>query len=82
MKRNLFGEMKIQPGDDLCALWSEEYDVPVEDQEFDVLDIAEDENFGWGCTLQDSDGNEAELHDFSSKDALMKYLEENGVEVE
>lgn len=82
MKRNLFGEIKIQPGEDLAAVWSEEYGVPVEEQEFDVLGIAEDENFGWGCTLQDSEGNEAEVHDFSSQESLLKYLLENGLEVE
>lgn len=75
MKRNPFGDMKIQPADDLELLWQEEFsgeDKP----ELTAFAIANDTDagMGWTASIEDTDGNESELHDFESEDQLREYL--------
>lgn len=81
MKRNMFGDMKIQPGDDIQALWNDEFGTtePV----ITAFDIGDDTDagLGWTASLTDDDLNESEVHDFESEAALRAFLAEQGVEI-
>lgn len=82
MKRNFFGEMRIQPDDDLYACWNDEF-AP-EDPSIPIYarDVDWDNEFGWCCNLNDDDGNESECHDFDSEEALRLFLTESGVRID
>lgn len=82
MKRNFFGEMRIQPGDDLVALWNDEFlsDDPV--GTICATDIEYDAEFGWSCRLNDDEGNESECHEFDSEDDLREFLTQQGAEID
>ena len=82
MKRNFFGDMRLQPGDDLYACWNDEFGP--EDPAIPVYarEITEEPEFGWTCSLNDDDGNESEVHDFGSKDELVAWLLEQTVKIE
>lgn len=83
MKRSSFGEIRIQPGDDLYATWIEEFNPDdLAAVSITARSVEEDPNFGWTCSLMDNDGNEAECHDFQSEEALRTFLTEQGVEIE
>lgn len=82
MKRNFFGEMRIQPDDDLTACWMDEFGP--EDPEIQIYarDLSQDDEFGWTASLNDDDGNESECHDFDSEEALRKFLTDQGVKID
>lgn len=81
MKRNMFNEMKIQPGDDIQALWNDEFGTT--DPNIVARDLEDDSesDMGWTCSLRDDDYNESECHDFESEQALRDFLAQQGVEI-
>lgn len=83
MKRNFFGGPIIQPGDDIAAVFSDQHDTDLETQlTARFLEEDTDAGMGWTCTVSDEDGNEVEIHDFPSKDELITFLTDQGVDVE
>jgi hypothetical protein len=80
MKRNAFGEPILQPGDDIGAAFSENFDTDI-DQTLTAFDVEEDEDFGWSATIRDEDFNEIQVHDFSSEEELRDYLSAARVEI-
>lgn len=74
MKRNPFGEMKIQPGDDLTIQWADEFGTEEEPQ-FTAYAISDDSEIGmgWTASIEDQEGNESELHDFATEEDLREY---------
>lgn len=83
MKHNAFGGMKIQPGDDLAVCWSDEFGTE-DDPQLTAYALADDNaaGMGWTASIEDQDGNEAELHDFASEEALREYLTSWKVEID
>lgn len=81
MKRNHFGELRFTPGDDLMALWNDEFTPEEVQPNIYARDLDLDSNFGWTCSLNDDDGNESECHDFESEDDLRRFLDYQGVSI-
>ena len=81
MKRNFFGEMRLQPDDDLYASWNDEFTPEDPQIPIHARNLEEDDEFGWTCSLNDDDGNESECHDFDSQEALVEYLTRQGVSI-
>ena len=80
MKRSYFGEMRIEPGDDLYALWNEEFQ-PEDPARVRIRyrDVEQDSEFGWTCSLSDDDsGEESECHGFDSEAQLLEFLHSQG----
>jgi hypothetical protein len=80
MKKNAFGEPILQPGDDIGAAFSENFDTDI-DATLTAWDIEEDESFGWSAIIRDEELNEMQVHDFSSEDELRDYLRDARVEI-
>lgn len=81
MKKNFFGEDILQPGDDIGALFTEQFDTDPEDT-LTAVDLDNDGTFGWSCTIRDEDLNEVQAHDFESEAALREWLTRQGVEID
>lgn len=85
MKRNMFGEVIIQPGDDPTALWHDVH-APEEDPRLEAFDINNEDAYtlGWTCTLRNADNwdQEMQVHDFPTREALVSFLESHCVEIE
>lgn len=81
MKKNFFGEDILQPGDDIGALFNEQFDTDPDDT-LTATDIEKDDTFGWSCTIRDEALNEVQAHDFDSEAALRAWLTRQGVETD
>lgn len=81
MKRNFFGEPVAQPGDDIHAMFNDQF-YSEESPELTARFIEDDEVCGWSCVVSDPDGNEMQVHDFESEEELRNYLTEHSVEIE
>jgi hypothetical protein len=83
MKRNMMGEARIQPGDDLFAIWMDEFGPEDPDQvRITARDLSHEDPFAWTCSLSDDEGNESECHDFETEADLRDFLTQQGVEIE
>lgn len=81
MKTNTFGESILQPGDDIWATFMEAHDTEPGDSLIARF-IEHDPEFGWACTIADSEGNEVQAHDFESREALVAWLRVANVEID
>jgi hypothetical protein len=81
MKTNFFGEKILQPGDDIGALFAEQFDAEPEDT-LTASDIEHEPDLGWTCLIRDEGLNEAQAHDFETEAALREWLTKQGVEID
>lgn len=81
MKTNAFGDVVIQPGDDLLAIWNDTHMLDEEPQ-LTARFIEHEPHIGWSASISDENGIEMEIHDFDSREALVAFLKEQGVEIE
>lgn len=73
MKKNMFGESIIQPGDDIGAAFSDRFDTDL-DATLTARFIEHDDVCGWSCQIEDEDCNEMQVHDFGSEEELREFL--------
>lgn len=81
MKKNVFGEPILQPGDDVGAAFSGTFDTDFE-ANLTAFDLDDDPTFGWSAIIRDENFNEIQVHDFESEIALREYLAAAQVEIE
>ena len=81
MKRNFFGDVIAQPGDDPWMLF-EDMGVDMSDNVLAFRHVEEDENFGWTCELETEGGDTMQVHDFESEAALREWLAQHMIEDE
>ena len=81
MKKNAFQETILQSGDDIAALFSEQFDTEL-GQRITASCVEHESGLGWTCLLQDENLNEVQAHDFNSREELEEWLAQQGVAVE
>ena len=81
MKRNFFGEVIAQPGDDPWMLF-EDMGVDMSDNFLGFHHVEEDENFGWTCELETECGSTMQVHDFKTESDLRAWLEQHHITTE
>lgn len=82
MKKNFFGEVIAQPGDDPAELFADYIGVDMSDNLIAYRFVEYDENFHWTCELETEGGNTMQVHDFKSEEALRAWLESHGIDTE
>lgn len=80
MKKNLFGEAVLQPGDDIFHAFYGAFETDSDESLF-AIDIEEDSDFGWVALIQDENGNEMAAHDFKTREELEAWLTKQSVEL-
>lgn len=81
MKRNMFNEAILQPGDDIAAHFAETFDTEGTITARFIDDDSESD-LGWTACLMDDDGNEVQIHDFASREELIEALAAQNVEID
>lgn len=83
MRRNFFNDPVFQPGDtDPYMTFMERFSLDDPPQDLWARFIEHDEEWGWGCTLADAEGNEIQADSFDSEDDLRAWLKEVGAIIE
>jgi len=82
MKRNFFGNAILQPGDDIAAIWSDEFGDFIDVfARFIESDLNSDNEEMWVCVLADNEEHELGVQDFPTEEALRKWLSDQRIEI-
>lgn len=79
MRRTTFNEPVLQPGDDFYAEWQMYFD---EEPDGEIARFIEQDDGKWGCEIADNNERSMQVNDFTSREALVEWLEEQKIENE
>lgn len=80
MKRNAFGDIILQPGDDPVAAFGDEYGLDMSDNLIGFRFVEEDLSFDWCCELEAESGETMAVHNFETEAQLRDWLNIHGIE--
>jgi hypothetical protein len=80
MRRTIFGEPVLQPDDeDVTIPWIDQFG---DEPDRAIARFIEEDDGVWGCEIHDNNDDMISVNDFPTRDALVGWLERNGIEVE